>query len=50
VYYPEVLGPLRADERFGPLLSAVRAYYGLEPDGSLSVALTGSATRATATS
>jgi len=50
-YYPEVLGPLRADERFGPLLSAVRAYYGLEPDGSLSSgALTGTGTRSSAAS
>jgi len=49
-YYPEVLGPLRADKRFGPLLTALRAFYGLEPDGSLSVALTGSKTRASAAS
>ncbi|MFU8878186.1 MAG: winged helix-turn-helix domain-containing protein [Wenzhouxiangellaceae bacterium] len=38
-YYPDVLGPVRADPRFGPLLASLRAYYGLQPDGSLSVAL-----------
>jgi len=38
-YYPEVLGPLRADPRFAPVLVALRAYYGLQEDGRLSVRL-----------
>ena len=49
-YYPEVLDPLRADERFGPVLAALRAYYGLAPDGSLSADIELEATRTSAAS
>ena len=44
-YYPEVLAPLRADDRFGPVLTALRTYYGLAPDGSLSADVELHATR-----
>ncbi|MEX0741946.1 MAG: hypothetical protein WD079_04055, partial [Phycisphaeraceae bacterium] len=33
-HFPDVLGPLRADPRFGPILAAARAFWGLEADGS----------------
>jgi len=38
-FYPDLLVPLRADPRFAPLMSALRAYYGLQADGSLTVSL-----------
>lgn len=31
--FPSVLGPVRADARYGALLTRVRRYYGLEPAG-----------------
>ncbi len=49
-FYPEVLAPLRADDRFGPVMVALRSYYGLAPDGSLSADVELHATRPSAAS
>ncbi len=49
-FYPEVLAPLRADDRFGPVLTALRTYYGLAPDGSLSANVELDAARTSAAS